>query len=173
MVEFGVSGKTAIVTGANTGLGAGIALALAEAGAHVVTIGRSPADETINTIQKNGGRAIDIRADLSEKSAPDTIFTALANHEISPDILVNNAGIIKRQDALEFSEDNWDLVMDVNLRACFFLSQKMAQSLTAAGKTGKIINIASMLSFQGGIRVASYTASKSGLMGLTRLLACQ
>jgi 2-deoxy-D-gluconate 3-dehydrogenase len=89
------------------------------------------------------------------------------------DGLVNNAGIIRRVDALDFSEEDWDSVMDVNLKSLFFLSQAFARQALGAGRHGKIVNIASMLSFQGGIRVASYTASKSGVLGVTRLLACE
>ncbi len=168
---FDLSGKTAIVTGANTGLGQGIALALAEAGAAVSLVGRSAPDETIAQIEAAGGTCDTIQADLSDLGAIDTIIEQTRARFGSSDILVNNAGIIQRNDALDFTVEEWDSVLNVNLRTVFFLSQAFARACVDANQTGKIINIASMLSFQGGIRVPSYTASKSGLMGLTRALA--
>jgi 2-deoxy-D-gluconate 3-dehydrogenase len=168
---FSLHGRVAIVTGANTGLGAGIALALAEAGADIAAVSRSPATETIAGIQKMGRRACEISADLGTLEPIDRIVETCLRDLGRIDILVNNAGIIRRQDALDMSEADWDAVMDVNLKAAFFLSQAVARHLRERQKPGRIINIASMLSFQGGIRVASYTASKSGLAGITRLLA--
>ncbi|MFA7416073.1 MAG: 2-dehydro-3-deoxy-D-gluconate 5-dehydrogenase KduD [Rhizobium sp.] len=164
---FSLSAKRALVTGANTGIGQAIALSLAEAGAHIVCAGRSSVDDTIEMISKAGGRAEGLALDLSDPLAGQSVF-----EKAGPiDILVNNAGIIRRADAVDFAEADWDEVMDVNLKAVFFLSQAFARAVFARGGTGRIINIASMLSFQGGIRVASYTASKSGVAGLTKLLA--
>ncbi|KIQ04679.1 3-ketoacyl-ACP reductase [Agrobacterium tumefaciens] len=172
-VSFDLTDKTAIVTGANTGLGQGIALALAGAGATVVLVGRSSMAETEDAIAAVGGKSHSIKADLSSIAPVEAIMEETVRHCGGADILVNNAGIIKRADSLDFTEADWDAVMDVNLKTVFFLSQAFARHLVAQGKPGKIINIASLLSFQGGIRIPSYTASKSGLAGLTRLLACE
>ena len=167
---FNLEGKVAIVTGANTGIGQGIALALANAGADVALVGRTPAEETAAKIVETGRRAALIEADLSTTRDVGNIVEQTVSELGGLDILVNNAGIIRRNDALDFSEDDWDAVVDTNLKSLFFLSQAAARHMVAQGR-GKIINIASLLSFQGGIRVASYTASKSGVAGLTRLLA--
>lgn len=168
---FSLEGKTAIVTGANTGLGQGIALALAVAGAGISLVGRSSPDETIDQLKNMGRDHLSIQADLSKLDSIPDIVSETTNQLGAPDILVNNAGIIKRNDAIDFTIEEWDQVLNVNLRTVFFLSQAFAKHCVAASKGGKIINIASMLSYQGGIRVPSYTASKSGLMGLTRALA--
>ena len=168
---FSLEGKTAIVTGANTGLGPGIAVALAEAGANLALVGRSAPDETVDLVQKAGGKAHVIMADLASLDPVDAIVDETKAALGGVDILVNNAGIIKRNDAIDFTVEDWDSVMNINLRSLFFLSQKAARAMIEAGNGGKIINIASMLSFQGGVRVPSYTASKSGVLGLTRLLA--
>ncbi|WP_416407971.1 2-dehydro-3-deoxy-D-gluconate 5-dehydrogenase KduD [Agrobacterium rosae] len=172
-ISFDLTGKTAIVTGANTGLGQGIATALAGAGATVALVGRSSMEETEAAISAMGGRSHSIKADLSSIAPVGEIISETVRLSGRADILVNNAGIIKRADSLDFSEADWDAVMDVNLKSVFFLSQAFARHLVAENKPGKIINIASLLSFQGGIRIPSYTASKSGLAGLTRLLACE
>lgn len=172
-VSFDLTDKTAIITGANTGLGQGIALALAGAGATVVLVGRSSMAETEDAIAAIGAKSHSIKADLSSIGPVDAIMEETVRQCGGADILVNNAGIIKRADSLDFTEADWDAVMDVNLKTVFFLSQAFARHLVAQGKPGKIINIASLLSFQGGIRIPSYTASKSGLAGLTRLLACE
>lgn len=168
---FDLTGKWALVTGANTGLGQGIALALASAGANLILVNRSSAAETLTKAQAMGRDAFEIKADLSDKSALEPVIEQASKISERLDILVNNAGIIRRADALEFTEKDWDDVMDVNLKNLFFLSQAFAKKVVAGGHRAKIINIASMLSYQGGIRVASYTASKSGVMGLTRILA--
>ncbi|MEO1404912.1 MAG: 2-dehydro-3-deoxy-D-gluconate 5-dehydrogenase KduD [Pseudomonadota bacterium] len=168
---FDLTGKVAIVTGANTGLGQGIALALAEAGAAISLVGRSAPDETVARIEGSGGKSLSIQADLSDLAFVDDIVLQTREALGGADILVNNAGIIQRNDAIDFTIDEWDSVLNVNLRTVFFLSQAFARACVEADQSGKIINIASMLSFQGGIRVPSYTASKSGLMGLTRALA--
>lgn len=169
MNPFDLSGRTALVTGANTGLGQAIAVGLAEAGADIVAVGRSTPTETGALVAGLGRGFKAVSADLgSIAPIPDLVA------EAGPvDILVNNAGIIRRADSLDFSEEDWDAVMDTNLKSAFFLSQAVARTWVDAGRGGRIINICSMLSFQGGIRVPSYTASKSGLAGLTRLLACE
>jgi len=172
---FDLKGKVAVVTGCNTGLGQGMALALAQAGCDIVGLNIVPADETGTAAKGMGRRFQDIRADLSAAKAEDLIARATAAFG-RIDILVNNAGIIRRADALEFSEREWDDVIAVNLKAVFFLAQATArqfirQQTAGQSKGGRIINTASLLSFQGGIRVPSYTAAKSGVLGLTRLLA--
>jgi 2-deoxy-D-gluconate 3-dehydrogenase len=170
---FDLSGQTALVTGANTGLGQGIAVALAEAGAAIVAVGRSSMEET-ERLCRNTGRAFRaVQADLATLEPLARIVSEGLEVSGRIDILVNNAGIIRRADAIDFTEADWDAVMDVNLKSAFFLSQAVARRMLADERGGKIINIASLLSFQGGIRVPSYTASKSGLAGLTRLLACE
>jgi len=170
---FDLTGRTALVTGANTGIGQGIALALAEAGATVVAAGRSGMGETLALIEGSGGKAQALGVDLQQDGAAERAIDE-AQALVGPlDILINNAGIIRRADALDFGEADWDEVMNVNLKAGFFLAQAFAKAALARQRGGRIVNIASLLSFQGGIRVASYTASKSGLAGLTKLLACE
>ena len=167
---FDLSGRIAAVTGANTGLGRAIAEALAAAGAHVALIGRSDPAETLASIESLGRRGIWVNADLGSKPDYGRIVGDIVSRLGGLHILVNNAGIIRRANAIDFTEADWDAVLDVNLKSVFFLSQSAARHMIPGGG-GKIINIASMLSFQGGIRVPSYTASKSGIAGLTRLLA--
>ena len=167
---FSLAGKVALVTGANTGLGQGIAVALAEAGADVVAVGRSSAAETEQAVKATGRRFHFVHADLEQSRESARVVSQAAKAAGRVDILVNNAGIIRRNDALAFTEDDWDAALNVNLKTPFFLAQATAKLMVENGG-GKIINIASMLSVQGGIRVASYTASKSGLAGLTKLLA--
>lgn len=171
MKLFDLSGKTAIVTGANTGLGQGIAQALAMAGADIAAVGRTAPTETQKAVEALGRRFVAISADLSSMEPIGRVLDETVAAFGGVDILVNNAGIIRRNDALEFTEDDWDAVMDVNLKTTFFLTQAVARRMLDQGRGGKIINVASMLSYQGGIRVASYTASKSGLAGITKLLA--
>ncbi|WP_417450955.1 2-dehydro-3-deoxy-D-gluconate 5-dehydrogenase KduD [Kordiimonas sp.] len=168
---FDLSGKVALVTGANTGLGQALAVGLAAAGADIAAVGRSTPDETKAEVKALGRKFHFIKADLGDASVVGDVMDAAVQNLGTVDILVNNAGTIKRNDALDFTEDEWDTVMNVNLKTAFFLSQAFARHVTGADKGGSIINIASMLSFQGGIRVASYTASKSGIAGLTKLLA--
>jgi len=171
--SFDLSGRRALVTGANTGLGQAIALGLAAAGADIVAVGRSAPTETAEKVAGLGRALHAVPADLST-TAPLADVVAGARDAVGDiDILVNNAGIIRRADSLDFSEEDWDAVIDTNLKTAFFLSQAVARTWVEAGRGGKILNICSMLSFQGGIRVPSYTASKSGLAGLTRLLACE
>ena len=168
---FDLTGKTAIVTGANTGLGQAIAVALAQAGADLALAGRSAPDETMAAVRAAGRRCEAIEADLSSIEPVERIVETAAERLGGVDILVNNAGIIRRAEALQFAEADWDAVIDTNLKSAFFLAQAVARLMIGQGRGGKVINIASLLSFQGGVRVASYTASKSGLAGLTRLLA--
>jgi 2-deoxy-D-gluconate 3-dehydrogenase len=170
---FDLSGRVAIVTGANTGLGQAIAVALATAGADVALVGRSSMTDTAAMIDALGRSSLAIAADLATLAPIEDIVARTVAWRGRVDILVNNAGIIRRADAIDFTEADWDAVMDVNLKSVFFLSQAVAKRMLAQGGGGKIVNVASLLSFQGGIRVPSYTASKSGLAGLTRLLACE
>ena len=167
---FDLSGQAAIVTGANTGIGQGIALALAAAGANLALVGRTPAVETAALIEAAGRRAATIDADLSSIAPIAGVVEQVLAQFGRLDILINNAGIIRRADAVDFSEADWDAVIDTNLKSVFFLCQAAGRHMIAQGR-GKIVNIASLLSFQGGIRVPSYTASKSGVAGLTKLLA--
>jgi 2-deoxy-D-gluconate 3-dehydrogenase len=170
---FSLKGRVALVTGANTGLGQAMAVGLAEAGADIVAVGRSEPTETGALVVKAGRRFLAISADLGSTAPIADVVAEAWRLAGGVDILVNNAGIIRRADSLEFTEADWDAVMDTNLKSAFFLCQAVARRWVEAGRGGKIINIASMLSFQGGIRVPSYTASKSGLAGLTKLLACE
>lgn len=171
--SFKLNGKVAMVTGCATGLGRGMAIGLAEAGADIVGIHNRTEPNCGPDIERLGRRFIGIRADLADLDQIEPAVQQAVDAFGRIDILVNNAGIIRRQPALEFSRENWDEVMNINLRSVFFLSQAVARRFVAQGEGGKIINIASMLSFQGGILVPSYTASKSGVMGLTRELACE
>ena len=173
MSGFDLSGRTALVTGANSGLGQAIAVGLAEAGADIVAVGRSAPTGTARLVEAAGRALHAIPADLSSIAPIAEVVARAVDAVGAVDILVNNAGIIRRADSLDFTEEDWDAVIDTNLKTAFFLSQAVARTWVEAGRGGKIINICSMLSFQGGIRVPSYTASKSGLAGLTRLLACE
>ena len=164
---FKLEGKRALVTGANTGIGQSIALGLAEAGAHVVAAGRSSCEETVSQIIAAGGVGSKLTMDLADPSEAVAKLGEAGNL----DILVNNAGIIRRSDSFDYTEADWDDVMDVNLKAVFFMCQDFANSLRNRGSGGRIVNIASLLSFQGGVRVPAYTASKHGVAGLTKLLA--
>jgi len=168
---FDLAGKVALVTGCNTGLGQGMAIGLAQAGCDIVGVNLSSPNETAEKVTALDRRFLDLRADLgSIEGIPQLIEKAVGEFG-HLDILVNNAGIIRREDAIEFSEKNWDDVMNVNSKTLFFMSQAVARQFIKQGHGGKIINIASMLSYQGGIRVPSYTASKSAVMGITRLMA--
>ncbi len=170
MNPFDLSGRVAVVTGANTGIGQAIAIALAQAGADVALVGRTPAEDTAAAIRDLGRRALIVSADLSSIEPVQRIVDETVSGLGGLDILVNNAGIIRRADAVDFTEEDWDAVVDTNLKSVFFLCQAAGRHMIAQGR-GRIINIASMLTFQGGIRVPSYTASKSGIGGLTKLLA--
>lgn len=163
---FSLVGRRALVTGANTGIGQAIAIGLAGAGAQVICAGRRACDETVSAITDAGGVASSVLVDFSNPMAGKALFV-----DQGIDILINNAGIIRRENSIDFSEADWDDVMDVNLKAVFFTTQAFAREVMAKGKHGSVVNIASLLSFQGGIRVPSYTASKHGVTGLTKLLA--
>jgi len=167
---FSLEGKVALVTGANTGLGQGIALALAQAGADIAAAGIQAPTETEEKVKALGRRFVTIEANLISIEPVQRVLDETLAGLGRLDILVNNAGLIRRADAVDFSEQDWDDVMNVNIKSAFFMSQAAGRHFIAQG-SGKIINIASMLSFQGGIRVPSYTASKSGIAGITRLLA--
>ncbi|HWR45397.1 2-dehydro-3-deoxy-D-gluconate 5-dehydrogenase KduD [Sporomusa sp.] len=171
MSMFDLTGKVAIVTGAATGLGQGMAIALAEAGADIVSVGLGDHAETAQKIADSGRKFLAIDADLFSTEPIQGVIDQVISEFGHLDILVNNAGIIRRADAVEFTEKDWDDVMNINIKTAFFFSQAAAKQFIKQGTGGKIINIASMLSFQGGIRVPSYTASKSGIMGITRLMA--
>lgn len=169
--QFSLAGRTAIVTGASRGLGEGMALGLARAGADVIVVASSDkVHETAAKIHDLGRKSVAIQADLgSTDPIPHIINTAVENFG-KLDILINCAGIIRRSPAADFTEKDWDDVMNVNLKSLFFLCQAAAKEMMKQNK-GKIINIASLLSFQGGILVPSYTAAKSGVAGLTKALA--
>ncbi len=169
---FSLEGKVAIVSGAGRGLGQGMAVGLAEAGANIVGVDYSPEDgDTKSKVEAHGKKYHHIQADLTKIDKVTDIVEEAVQVYGRVDILVNNAGIIRREDAIDFSEKDWDDVMNINVKTVFFFSQAVARQFIKQGHGGKIINIASMLSFQGGIRVPSYTASKSGVMGITRLMA--
>jgi 2-deoxy-D-gluconate 3-dehydrogenase len=171
--KFKLDGKVAVVTGASRGLGQGMAIALAEAGADVAAVDMGDCAETQLRIHSLGRRCESLKMDLTVAGAPEAIVARTVEALGRLDILVNNAGIIRRAPFLEFSEKDWDDVMNINIKAAFLLSQAAARRMVQQGAGGRIISIASMLSFQGGIRVPSYTSSKSAVMGLTRLMACE
>ena len=169
--QFRMDGKSAIVTGAARGLGQAMAIGLAEAGADVALVDVLSMEATKQQIEQLGRKAVEIKADLSSMDSVQSIIEATVNAFDKIDILFNNAGIIRRAPITEFSEKDWDDVININQKILFFLSQAVARIMIEKGKGGKIVNTASMLSFQGGILVPSYTASKSAVLGLTRLLA--
>ena len=169
--KFQLNGKVAVVTGAGRGLGQGAALGFAEAGADLALVDLISTDETAQRVRALGRRACQIQANLLERAAVQRIVETTVKELGGIDILLNNAGIIRRAPLLEFTEKDWDEVIQINESAVFFLSQAVARQMVKQGRGGKIINIASLLSFQGGIRVPSYTAAKSAVMGLTRLMA--
>ena len=170
--SFKLDGKVALVTGAAQGLGQGMALGLAEAGADIASLDRVGCEGTCEAVRALGRRYYGSVVDLREANVDglSTVVTRIVNELGRIDILVNNAGTIRRTPAIDFSEQDWDDVLQINLKAAFFLSQAVARVMISQG-SGKIINIASMLSFQGGITVPSYTAAKSALAGITRALA--
>lgn len=167
---FSLEGRRIAVTGANTGIGQGIAVAVARAGGDVVGVGRSSMEETAALVAPHGVSFTSTKCDIADTGAAmEMLNRVMADGPL--DGLVNNAGIIRRADATDFTEAEWDEVMNVNLKSLFFLCQAYARNILAAERQGRIVNIASLLSFQGGIRVPSYTASKHGVLGITRLLA--
>jgi 2-dehydro-3-deoxy-D-gluconate 5-dehydrogenase len=169
--QFNLRGKVAVVTGAGRGLGQGTAVGFAEAGADVALVDVISTDETASRVSALGRRVCQVQADLMDRGSIPLLVDRVVRELGGIDILLNNAGIIRRAPLLEFCEKDWDDVIQLNESAVFFLSQAVARQMVSQGRGGKIINIASMLSFQGGIRVPSYTASKSAVMGLTRLMA--
>ena len=169
--HFQLDGRVAIVTGCDTGLGQGMARALAQAGAHIVGVNVTEPRDTKEQVEALGRRFMDLRANLADVGCIAGLIEQAKTLAGRIDILVNNAGIIRREDAIKFSEKDWDDVIDINLKTVFFFSQAVAKQYLAQGGGGKIINVASMLSYQGGVRVPSYTASKSAVMGITRAMA--
>jgi 2-deoxy-D-gluconate 3-dehydrogenase len=169
---FRLDGKVALVTGARQGLGQAIALALAEAGADIAALDKGDVADTGAKVAALSRRFLPVACDLRESTPADLqqVVGRVTAGLGRLDILVNNAGIIRRAPAAEFTEADWDDVLQIDLKAVFFLSQAAGRLMLARGG-GKIINIASMLSFQGGILIPSYTASKSGVAGITRALA--
>jgi 2-deoxy-D-gluconate 3-dehydrogenase len=168
---FDLTGRRALVTGARTGLGRAVAEALAGAGADIIGLGSQPMRETAASIREIGVGFHEVVRDLADTSGLDALVGRIEEEAGAIDILVNNAGIIRRADLLDFSEEDWDAVMDINLKSLFFLSQAFARRWSLRMSQGRIVNIASLLAFQGGIRVPSYTASKHGVVGLTKLMA--
>ena len=171
MSAFDLQGRRALVTGAGSGIGQAIAVALARAGADVAGVGRGAMDETAALVEGEGRRFVELRADLSKMAEVRDVVPRAVAEGLPPDILINNAGIIRRADATDFTEEDWVAVLDTNLKSVFFLTQAFARAVLAENRAAKVVNVASLLSFQGGVRVASYAAAKSGLAGLTRLLA--
>ncbi|WP_077966714.1 2-dehydro-3-deoxy-D-gluconate 5-dehydrogenase KduD [Ensifer adhaerens] len=168
---FSLDGKRVLVTGANTGIGQGIAVSIGRAGGEVVAVGRSSMAETVGKVEAVGGRVVPVACDLADGDAVKRLIDRVSDECGPLSGLVNNAGIIRRAASVELSEADWDEVLDLNLKAAFLLSQAYGRRLLAEKREGRIVNIASLLSFQGGIRVASYTASKHGVLGITRILA--
>lgn len=168
---FSLEGRTILVTGANTGIGQGIAISAARAGARVIGVGRSPMDETEHLLGQHANGFDGVSCDLADHAAARSMLENAWETHGPIDGLVNNAGIIRRADAVEYSEADWDAVLDTNLKTLFFLCQAYARKILETASRGKIVNIASLLSFQGGIRVAAYTASKHGVAGITQVLA--
>ncbi len=171
MKRLSLEGKTAIVTGSGVGLGQGMSVGLAQAGANIVGVDYKESAETKRRVEAAGRKFVEIVADLSTTKPIAGIMEKTLSAFGRVDILVNNAGIIRRADAVDFTEKDWDDVISLNLKSVFFFCQAVGRQFIKQGGGGRIINVASMLSFQGGIRVPSYTASKSGVMGITRLLA--
>ncbi len=169
--KFNLKGKVAIVTGSSTGLGRGMINGLAEAGADIAGVTKSGAEETKKEVEALGRKFLEVKADLSTIEPIEGIIEKTVEEYGKVDILINNAGIIRREDAINFTEKDWDDVLSINAKTVFFFSQAVARQFVKQNTGGKIISVASMLSFQGGIRVPSYTASKSAVMGITRALA--
>jgi 2-deoxy-D-gluconate 3-dehydrogenase len=168
---FRLDGQVGLVTGAASGIGRAIALALATAGADVVCHGnRRPPDATCDRIEKLGRRAVGLRGDLADRRTPDALVAGTLEAFGKIDLLVNNAGTIRRAPAVEYAEDDWDAVLTVNLSSVFRLCQAAGRKMLERGR-GKIVNVASLLSFQGGITVPAYAASKGGVAQLTKALA--
>ncbi|MDQ0255941.1 2-deoxy-D-gluconate 3-dehydrogenase [Evansella vedderi] len=170
MQPFSLKGKVALVTGASRGLGQGMTVGLAEAGADVIGVGISDMSETRTKVEALGQKFYEIKGDLSEEGAVNKVVAAALEQAGKIDVLVNNAGIIRRSEAENFSDEDWNDVVQVNLNSVFRLSREVGKHMLENG-SGRIINIASMLSFQGGLRVPAYTATKHAVAGLTKSLA--
>jgi len=170
MKLFDLTGKVAMVTGTSGGIGQALAIGLAEAGASVVCVTATNSDETVAAIRKLGGKAEQISADLGNADILEDVVRQAMGFFGKIDILVNNAGIIRRTPAVDYPRKDWYDILDVNLPSVFFLCQLVGRHMIERG-SGKIINIASMLSFQGGINVPAYAASKHGIAGITKALA--
>jgi len=168
---FSLAGQRIMVTGANTGIGQGIALAVAKAGGEVIGVGRSSMDETAALVTAEGSTFQPVDCDLADHAAAAAMLERVWDNSGPLDGLVNNAGIIRRADAIDLSEADWDDVMDVNLKSLFFLCQAFGRRVIAARRKARIVNVGSVLSFQGGVRVASYSTAKHGVVGITRALA--
>lgn len=169
--QFCLEDKVALITGANDGIGQAIAVGLAEAGADIAAVHRSDISKTRELVEKCDKKFFSIQADLSQMESVDYIFDAVMEYYGKIDILFNNAGTIIREDSINFTEKDWDNVMALNIKTLFFLSQKVGRQMIEKKIKGKIVNTASLLSFQGGIRTPSYTASKSAVRGITMTLA--
>lgn len=167
---FSLKGKVALITGANTGLGQGMAIAFAKAGCNIIGVGRRSCEETKSLVEKENVMFLEVLCDVSKIDDLDRIINEGNKTFGHIDILVNNAGIIKRNDSIDVTVDEWDQVIDINQKTVFFLSQKFAKNCMEKNNKGKIINIASMLSYQGGFRATSYCASKSAVNGITKAL---
>ena len=172
-MNYELNGKVAIVTGARTGIGQAAAISLARSGAHIVGVGHNTMPETRAQVEALGVRFLEVLEDLTQPSAEmfDRIVETTVKEFGHVDILINNAGIILREDAIDYSEEYWDRVMDINIKTVFFLSQRVAKEFIAQGTGGKIVSVASLLSFQGGIRVPAYAASKSGVTAVTKAMS--
>jgi 2-dehydro-3-deoxy-D-gluconate 5-dehydrogenase len=170
--SFKLDGKVALVTGSSAGLGASMAVALAEAGANVVAHGNSRTpDKTRELIKGTGRRGLGLLGDLADKTVPQKLIAQTLDEFGQLDILINNAGTIRRAPAVDYTEEDWATVIEVNLSSVFRLSQLAGREMITRGRGGKIINIASVLSFQGGITVPAYAASKGAVAQLTKALA--
>lgn len=169
--QFKLDGKIALVTGANDGIGQAIAVGLAEAGADIAAVYRSDITKTEEMVTALGRRFFSVKADLSLMESVDLVYEKVMAHYGRIDILFNNAGTIRREDSEKFTEKDWDDVMNLNIKTLFFLTQRVAGQMIENKIAGKIVNTASLLSFQGGIRTPSYTASKSAVRGITMTLA--
>lgn len=168
--RFRLDGKVALITGGTKGIGRAISLGMAEAGADVAVVSRSPNPELEASVTASGRRFFHHRADLTDREQSKTVIPAAVEALGAVDILVNNAGIIPRAPAAEFTEKDWDATLEIDLTAAFILSQAAGRLMIQRGR-GKIINIGSVLSFQGGIYVAAYTSAKHGVTGLTKTLS--
>lgn len=172
--DFSLKGKAALVTGGGNGIGSGITKGLAEAGASIACVYRTrPPVEMQRYVEGLGRRFLPIQADVGQMPQLKAIMEQTLNAFGRLDILVNNAGICPRASALEYTEEMWDNIIQVNQKSVFFLSQMAARQFVRQGGGGKIINLASMMSYLGGINTAAYTASKSAVMGMTRLMASE